>query len=171
MAIAENEFPNLALIREGINYRFPVTLRKLTLMMRPLSTMEEDRISQTVIDEMKKLPTENQTTLKQSALLSIKKLALAQTTDVYSKDIQMNEVELQMLSPGELEYLFKCYIAECDKVNTGIEKFYKEELKLWAEALKKNTQNLETTLTESSFYQLVALSLHLLTTSESPEAS
>jgi hypothetical protein len=163
-----NEFPNLSLIREGINFRFTVRLGKLELLMRPLSTFEEDAINQEVIDAMKRLPVENQTSLKQSALTSVKRLAKAQTSDVTAKDGKMNEMELSNCTPAELQFLAKEYNAGCEKVNPRLQQFSKEEVIHWVESLKKNTQNQETTLIESSFYQLVALCTHLLTASELP---
>jgi hypothetical protein len=166
-----NEYPNRDLIRHGINFRFDIKLRKLSLNVRPLSTMEEDSISQSVLDDLEKLPEHKRTSLKQSALLSIKKLEMAQTSDINMKDSKMTAVELQTLTPGELQFLFKEYIAGCDKVNPKIESFSQEELAKWVDHLKKNSSEAETTLIESSFYTLVGLCLHLLTQPESPEAS
>ena len=165
------EYPHLEILRQGIEYRFPVKCRGLTLHMRPLSVMEEDKVSQAVISELHSLPEQNRTSLKQSALLSIKKLALAQTSDVHSKQPLMYEAELQMMTAGELQFLFKEYVAGCDRVNPRLEQFTKAEIQGWVDTLKKNTQDQETTLIESSFYQLVALCRHLLTTEESPTGS
>jgi hypothetical protein len=166
-----NEFPNLALIRQGIEYRFQIKIGQLVLLMRPLSITEEDRITQDVIDEMKNLPEEKKTSLKQSALLSIKKLETAQTSDVNKKDWKMSQMELSYLTPGELEYIFKNYMAGCDKINPGIETFSRDQVSQWVDALKKSSSDLEMILIESSFHQLAAICRHLLSTSELPADS
>ena len=169
MSNPTHEFPNLALIREGINFRFDVTIGKLTLTMRPLSTFEEEKLEMEIKEEMKSSPDDGG--IKRSALLSVKKLCRAQTSHPNMKDWKMSEMELSNCTPAELQFIFKEYLAGCDKVNPRLESYSKAEVVKWVDVLKKNTQNMETTLIESSFYQLVALSLHLLTASESPTDS
>jgi hypothetical protein len=111
------------------------------------------------------------TSLKQSALLSIKKLAKAQTSDVGMKDGKMHETELQRMTAGELDALFKQYNAACDKINPSIEQFSREEILGWIETLKKSSQEMEMTLIDLSSFQLAAIVRHLLTTGASPEGN
>lgn len=160
------EYPNLSLIRQGVDYRFNVRLRGLTLSLRPLSIYEEDQITQEVIEEMKDLAPANQTSLKQSALLSVKKLERAQTTDVGSNDPKMYAAEIQRMTPGELDTLFKGYNAGCDKLNPTIETMAKSDLESLVAHLKKSTKDQEMTLIELPFFQLVALCRHLLSTGD-----
>lgn len=171
MASPSNEFPSLALIRDGIKRRFPITLRKLTLEMRPLSVLEEDEVTQHVVEELEKLPEAKRTSLKQSALMSMRKLLLAQRSDVDVHDEKMHEIELSHLTAAELQNLFKQYIAGCDKLNPGIEEYSKEEIQEWVSTLKKSSDVMGTILTELSFYQLAAICRHLLTSEELPEDS
>lgn len=168
--MSNNEYPNLALIREGIKFRFPIQIGRLTLEMRPLSTFEEEMIEREVATELSKLPEQERTGITSSGKLSIKKLYRAQTSDIHAKDAKMNELELAACTPAELQFIFKEYLAGCDKVNPRLESYKSSEVTKWVEALKKSSQA-ETTLIESSFYQLVALCLHLLTVQESPTDS
>lgn len=170
MTAPAHEYPNLALIRQGIEYNFVVKVRKLELLMRPLSIMEEDQITQEVILAMKDLEEVQKTSIRQTSLLSIKKLSRASTSDVGAKDGKIHEIELERMTPGEIDSIFKQYVAGCDKLSPMLEDYDKETVKKWIEHLKKNSTDMATTLIESSFLELVAICRHLLTTEESPEA-
>lgn len=166
-----NEFPNLALIRQGVDYRFKIKCRGLELTMRPLSLWEEDQVTQEVVDALAELPEQRRTSLRQSALVAVKRMQLGQTSDVGKSDHKVSSVELEKMTPGEIDYLTKKYAAECDKLNPMIERLSPAELDQIVNALKKNTKDRETTLIESSFFQLVDLCLYLLSQGESPEGS
>lgn len=163
MSTPKHEFPNLELIRAGINYRFKIKTRNLTMEVRPLSIFEEDLIAQEVADEMEALPAHRKTSLRESIALAVRKLERAQTTDVNVMDAKVFAAELQRMTPGEIDHLFKQYIAGCDKVNPVIEKMKIEDIELVLAHLKKNSAEVERTLIESSFFQLVNILGHLLT--------
>jgi hypothetical protein len=163
------EYPNLALIRQGIEYRFIIKLRGASFVMRPLSIMEEDLITQEVIDAMKDLDQPNKTSIRESSLMCVKKLARGNTSDFGKNDGKIHEIELQKLTAGELDNLFKQYVAGCDKLNPLVDEFSKDQVLEWISILKKNTKDLGMTLTELSFFQLAALCQHLLTTEGLPE--
>lgn len=157
-----NEYPNLALARQGVDYRFNISCRNLKLNVRPLSIAEEDRIASEVTEELERLPPSRQTSLRQSAALAIKKLTLAQTSDVGLNDTRVNEIEIERMTAGEIDYLFKQYVAGCDKVNPMFERLSAEQIETIVSGLKKNSKDMETTLIESSFFHLVDLCHFLL---------
>lgn len=165
------EFPNLSLIRQGVDYRFNVRLRGMSLSMRPLSISEEDQITEEVLDELEKLPEHKRTSLRQSALLTIKKLERGQTSDVGVNDAKMFAAELSRLTPDELGSMMKQYVTGCERLNPALEEMKTEEVQKWVDTLKKNSQDSEMILTGSSFYQLVAICQHLLTQEGSREDS
>lgn len=165
------EFPFLEASRLGISYRFKVQLRNTFLMLRPLSIAEEDQITQEVIAEMENLSPARQTSLKQSALLAVKKLEKAQTTDYMTKDYKVSSLELSQMTPGELDYVFKQYNAHCEKLNPILEEYEPAQLKEVIEGLKKSSKDTVRTLTELSFFQLRNICLHLLTQEESREVN
>lgn len=171
MGNPNSEYPNLALIRAGIQNRFPITLRKFTVMVRPLSVLEETQISEAVASELSSMPSHLQLSMRQTASLAIKKLEMAQTSDVGKSDGKMFASELSQLSAGEIDALFKEYIAGCDKLSPTREQLGQEKLVEIVDALKKSTQDMEMILTELSFFQLRDICRHLLTQAESPKAS
>lgn len=170
MAAPTNEFPNLALIRQGVDHRFKIRCRALELQVRPLAISEEDQIAQDVAEQMDKLPPPRQTTMRQSMLFAIKKLELAQTSAVGMHDQKIQGIELEKMTAGEVDYLFKQYIAACDKVNPVFERLDADRLAGIVENLKKSSKDMEMTLIESSFFHLVDLCLHLLNQGASPTA-
>jgi len=161
-----NEFPNLALIRQGVDYRFKVKLRAKELEMRPLSVSEEDQITQEVVTEMARLPEIQRTSLRQSLLLSIKKLEKAQTSAPGEYDPEIFAAELNQLTPGEIEFIFKEWNAGNDKLNPILDKMPVKDVELWVEGLKKNSSDREMTLIGLSFFQLVNICHHLLAQEE-----
>lgn len=163
-----SEFPNLALIRQGIHYRFEVKCRGLVLSLRPLSISEEDQISQEVIEQMSELQDHQKTSLKQSILLAMKKLERASTTDVGAQDWKITCIELERFTPGEVDHLFKQYVAKCDVISPMFDRLPREMVEKLVEGLKKNSKDLGMILTELSFFQLVDICHHLLTTGELP---
>lgn len=163
------EFPSLALIRQGVDYRFKIRCRNLELSVRPLSIYEEDQVIQRVASKMEESPEHLRTSLRQTMLLAINKLEMAQSDEPNSLNgVKVHAAELQMLTPGELDHLFKQYISHCDKVNPMLERLNKADLEQVVERLKKNSSVREMTLIESSFFHLVDISLHLLSTGDSP---
>lgn len=169
MATPISEFPSLSLIRQGVDYRFRIKCRSLELAVRPLSIAEEDQIAQDVMESMEKLPVVRQTSIRQSMMLSIKKLEMAQSAQPGSQEgVKVFQAELQHMTPGEIDHLFKQYIAGCDRVNPLMDRLGAEDLQKIVDHLKKNSTVREMTLIESSFFHLVDLCLHLLNTGESP---
>lgn len=171
MATPNHEFPNLELIRQGIQYRFKIKTRGLELNCRPLSVFEEDQIAQEVLEEMEALPQHRRTSLRESIAMAVKKLEKAQTSDIGLSDAKVYAKELERMTPGEIDHLFKQYNACCDKVNPVIERMNPDDVEKGIAVLKKNSTEAEKILTESSFFQLVSICLHLLPLVESPSDS
>jgi len=168
MANPNAEYPSLNLIRQGVDFRFKIRCRDLELSVRPLSISEEDQIAQEVAEELDKLPPARQTSMRQSMSLSIKKLEMAQTSEPGKMDSKVFQNELQRMTAGEIDHLFKQYVAGADKLNPIFDRLPADQLEKIVETLKKNSTVQEMTLIESSFFHLVDLCLHLLKPGESP---
>lgn len=168
MANPNAEYPSLHLIRQGVDYRFKIRCRDLEMTVRPLSIAEEDLIAQEVSESMEDLPVARRTSMRQSMMLSIKKLEMAQTSEPGKNDAKVFQIELQRMTPGEIDFLFKQYVAGADKLNPIFDRLGPAQLEAIVDHLKKNSSVREMTLIESSFFHLVDLCLHLLNQGESP---
>jgi hypothetical protein len=165
------EFPNLPLLRHGVETRFKIRVRSLELSVRPLSILEEDQVTQEVIDELEKVSPQHRTSMKETILIAIKKLELASSSDIGVNDAKLRSPELARMTPGEIDALFKQWVAGCEKFSPMFERLKPEEVRDLVASLKKNTKEQATILTELSFLHLVSLSEFLLNQGESPTAS
>lgn len=152
----------LSKMRQGIHYKFPVSIRGLELKLRPLSIMEETTIESEVYDFLMSLPENKRTRLLETRLLATKSIQIASTSDVDAKDIQITEYELNRFTPDELQNLWKQYLLGVQKVNPSLETIEPEELKKLADDLKKNPS----LLIEQSSWHILSLVRHLLTSGE-----
>jgi len=158
---------NLSKMRQGITYRFPVSIRGLSLKLRPLSIMEETEIESEVYEHLMNLPEGKRTRLYETRLLATKSIQLASTSDVGEKDVQISEYELNRFSADELQYLWKQYLLGVNKVNPSLETIDPKEMEQLAADLKKNPS----TLIELSSSHILNLVKHLLTQSEQQQVN
>lgn len=154
------DFPQLSEMRSGIEYRFPLECRKWRGAVRPLSAMEiiqtTDRVSKALAD----LPPNERSDMKASLLLSMAQLELASTDDVGGTPALPQSL-LAMMTPDEINHLWKQYVRVCDRVNPSFESLKPEDLAETVEALKKSSDK-PSFLTDLSISHLVAVCLRLL---------
>lgn len=160
-----SELGNLEKMRQGINTRFPVIVRGMSVTLRPLSIMEEDQIESEVYAALMAFPEGNRTRTKETRLLATKSIQLASTSDVGQSDMKITEYELNRCTTDELQYIWKQYLIGMDKINPSIESIEVEKLNSLAEELKKNPS----ALIEQSSSLILNLVRHLLTREEQPK--
>ncbi len=159
--------PELALMRQGVSYRFNIRIREYSLAVRPLSTMETIHAAKRAAAKFQALTQEEQTSVTESIIIVSEKLKIASTSDVGAQDEKLTDLLVSQMSPHELDYLWKQYIAGLERVNPSIEEISAEDLEALVEEVKKSPLGLRSALTELSLRQLVAISHRSLQTSPS----
>lgn len=163
------DMPQLAAMREGIDFRFPIKLRGFEIHVRPLSIDETMLVYSEVAEALASVPEKMRNRLVEQATLAKKTLVMASTSDVDEKDARITELVLGRFTPDELSHLFKEYTACLERVNPSLDRMAKADLDALVDLVKKNATSpdaLASTLTELSFLQLANLTLLLLTKSD-----
>lgn len=153
-----DRIPQIDAMRFGVDLRLDVTLRNFSLTVRPLSIMEQMQVAAKVVDKFKMLPPSAQNNLSETMITAKETLIVASTSDVGKEDPKISDYILDRMMPSEVSFLWKQYMAACDKVNPVIEKMPADQLEQLISALKKNTLE----LTELSFQELVNICQHLI---------
>lgn len=152
-------------MRQGVEYRFPVTLRGFAIMMRPLSMGETLQVASRVVERMQMAPKEQMHRMTEHTFLAGETLVLASTTDVGTNDPRLTELIIQRMTPDELQSMFKQYVAGCDRCNPSLELLKPEEVRAMAAELKKNSpgpEELASLLIGQSLLHLASLTHFLL---------
>lgn len=152
-------------MRMGVNYRLPLKIRGFQMTVRPLAIQETLQVAATVQDELSKLPSNAQNRLSEHFILAKETLKLASTSDVGRNDPRITDLILTQMTNDELHYLFKQYVAACDRVNPALEMLTPSDIQTLVDDLKKNKDktDLELALIELSFSDLVSLAHYFLT--------
>jgi hypothetical protein len=163
-------FDNIDRMRQGTAQRFPVNMRGYNGTFRPLSIYETNVVASETIAEMASKPKSQQNDLMENSILSMKILEKATTSDVNKTDPQLTFMELQQLSPKEIEFLYGEYVAACEKLDPKLEKMDPKEVQVLVEEAKKKEAGLGSALMTYSFSQVWNIALYLLTRDEQPPA-
>lgn len=166
---AEIKFKNLDKMRLGVASRFPLQMRGFTATFRPLSIYETNVVAAEVVAELAQKPKSQQNPIMENSLLSIKIIEKASTSDIDKTDPQISAMELQRLSPKEVEFLYAEYVSACDKLNPRIESMTQEQIDVLVEECKKKEDGLDSALAELSFWQVWNIARSCLTSGERPQ--
>lgn len=154
-----SDFPQLDAMREGIEYRFEITLRKFKVLVRPLTNLEIIQATAGAADAFKKLPEDQQLQVTASLLNAMYQLERAASPDIGEMSgLTMKLMEL--MSPDEINHLWKQYVRVTDKVNPSFESLSAEDIGAIAEDLKKSSDP-RSVLIDLSISSLISLCLHL----------
>lgn len=159
------EVEQIQKMRLGVDYRHPITIRDFSILVRPISISETLEVSQVVTERFMKLDVNaknrvaEHTFLAQETLLRASKPAPDSEMEPTISNYIMNK-----MTPDELSYLHKQYVAVMDKVNPALEMMDASEVKEMVEALKKNPL----AVTEFSFLELASMVRYLATKEELP---
>lgn len=134
--------PQVEAMRQGIDYRFTITLRGFSVSVRPLTSKELVQVAGNLMNYLSGLPQQHRTALAEADAHARETLKLASTSDVGRFDPQITDPMLDRMTSDEIRFLLKEYVAVCDRVNPCLEKMSDEEVKLLVEAVKKNPSQL-----------------------------
>lgn len=143
--------PQIDAMRHGVDYKFTVRCRGFTVDLRVLTLAESTEIISSVLKYMHKLPQQAQTPAKEREAHVRETLKLASTSEMGVFDPQITDPMLDHMSLGEVDFLFKQYIIETDRVNPVLETMPDEDLRLLVDGIKKKDKP----LIELSFSELV----------------
>lgn len=133
------------------------------MMARPLSIGESVEVGTKVSERLESMSDVEKNRLNEHSLLAYETLILASTTDYGTNDPKISEYILRRVTPDELQFLFKQYIAECEKVNPCLEMMGTEDIKNLIDVLKKSPkEDLASQLTGLSFIHLLSTCHQLL---------
>lgn len=155
-----DQIPQLEAMRAGIGYRFTVKVRDFKLVLRPLSIVEIQQVYASVAAAMSELPPVQQTQFMQDSLMAQETLVLASTSDIDARDPHITNLILSRMTNDELAYLYKQYVAECDRISPLFEKMPAKEAQELVETLKKSPDQ----ATRCSYSQLLSCLLSILST-------
>lgn len=158
-----SDFPQLDLMRAGVEHRFEISIRQFKVTVRPLTNLEIIQATSEAAEAFQKLPANQQLGVTASLLNAMYQLEKASGRDVGEPGMLTLKL-LEKMSPDEVNHLWKQYVRITDKVNPSFEDVSADQLQEWAEALKKSSDPLSL-LTDLSISNLIALCRHLSQTS------
>lgn len=167
---SQKELPILELMREGVDYRFELKIRALSLKARPLANIElinanvEASKRLTALDELGRVE------VTRSVLIAQEILRAATSSDVGAQDSPLTDYIIERMSPDETQELYKQYLSGVERVNPSLESLSEEEIRALVEQVKKSP-NRAYALTELSFLGLRAICLALLKDGDLPQVS
>lgn len=125
-------------MREGVDYKFNIKMRKLTLLVRPLSNKEFCDILSEVKEIMDKAPANLNTRVHEEVELAKRILIKATTSDIDMKDEKLTHFILDRMTTGEIIALYKEYKAWEEEINPDAETINPDKVKQIVADLKKN---------------------------------
>lgn len=156
-----SDFPQLALMRAGIDYQFEISVRNFKVKVRPLSNLEIVQATQDAVVAFEKTPQEKRVTIAISLFHAMFQLERAASSDVGAQDSQLPLALMQMMHNEEVNALWKQYVRVLDKVNPSFEDFPAEEMQKIVDDLKKNADP-RSILIDLSISKLIAVCCLLL---------
>lgn len=158
----------LAAMREGVQYHFPVKIRGFNCILRPLSIDEMNEVITEVRAQIRTSTEDTQHTLKENTIKATETLWRASMSGPNRNDAKIHKKLLGMMTNDELMTLHKEYIRVCDNVNPMLDKMPAEDMERIIEHLKKkeNEQEVRLALTELSISDVVNILGKLLTTGD-----
>lgn len=156
-----SDFPQLALMRAGVEYQFEISVRNFKVKVRPLSNLEIVQATQEAHAAFEKTPPERRVHIALSLYHAMYQLERAATDDVGATVSQLPLSLMQMMHNEEINTLWKQYVRVLDKVNPSFEEFPAEDLQNIVDELKKNSDP-KSLLTDLSISKLIAVCCHLL---------
>jgi hypothetical protein len=162
--VKSKDFPQLTAMRAGVDYRFKIACRHWEGFVRPLTSFEIIEAASKTAESWEKLKESQRMSISASLLNAMFQLEMASTLDV-GEPAQLPHSLLQMMTPDEVNHLWKQYVRMCDVVNPSFEEMSKEKLDELVLGLKKSSEKLSI-LTELSISTLIGVCLRLLSESE-----
>jgi hypothetical protein len=147
-------------MRFGIDYSFEVECRRLKVRVRPLSSLEIVQTTTAAGEAYQKLPEGQRISITASLLLAMHQLEAASKPDIGDQATLPMSV-MQLMTPDEVNHLWKQYVRVCDRVNPSLEEMPADEFNRLVEDLKKSSDQVSI-LTDLSISGLIQVCRHLL---------
>jgi len=164
--------PEIEAMRMGVDYSFSISLRGFPVDLRPLSNSETMRAFSSVNTYVRGLPEFQRGQLVEDNAKAREFLKLASSQYGQPLTAKITDTVLDEATNDEIMYLYREWLAVCDKVNPNLQEMPVEHVKALVEEVKKNTpKDLASQLTELSFWQMRSILTYLLTNEESPTDS
>lgn len=146
-----DEYPQLAQMRMGSDYKFTIKLKQFSVVLRPLSMDEFVNVTMETAEYLESLPPVARNRLSENTILAKKILVLASTSEPDMGDFKLTESLLGRMTNDEVSYLYNEYCVICDKVNPKLEELPIEEVDRLVDMVKKSPSQ----AIELSFLELV----------------
>ena len=153
------DFPQLALMRQGIEYQFEISVRAFKVKVRPLTNLEIINSMGNAAEAFERLPETRKTSITLSLLQAMHQLERASSPDV-GEPGALSLTLLEHMQNEEINSLWKQYVRVVDKVNPAFEEMLLEDVERIVDDLKKNSDP-KAILTDLSISQLIAVCSHL----------
>lgn len=154
------DFPQLALMREGIEYKFEIKVRSFVVKVRPLTNLEIIEATAKAAEAYEMMPEKTRSSISLSLMLAMYQLERASSPDI-GEIGALSMPLMQLMNNEELNSLWKQYVRVTDLINPSFENMDSEEVEKVVEELKKNSDQLSR-LTDLSISQLIAVCSYLL---------
>lgn len=153
-------------MRMGVDYTFPVRLRSFQVALRPLANSEMIKCYQDVSIYMASLPAAARSKIAEDNALA-REFLKAASSPFGQYAPRITDAMMDQMTTDEVMFLYREWMSICEKVNPALEKMPADQLKSIVDILKKNpVTDLDSQLTELSFYQLRSLVTFLLTSGD-----
>lgn len=159
------QFDDVDAMRMGVEYTFQVSLPRSArrYALRPVSNAEMMQCYHNVWEYVSKLPKTAQNKISEDHATAREILKQASSPfGTYAPTI--TDHILDQLTLDQVTFLYKEWLATCEKVNPNIEHMEDGQMREVVEMVKKNSpEDLDYQLTDLSFWQLRDLVRYLLT--------
>jgi hypothetical protein len=150
----------LAAMRDGVEYRIPIKVRKAEIILRPLTIIETNHVASAVQTIFKRLSDEERNRITEHVIIAKETLKLASKI---GEKVGLTDYLLDAMTNDEVQHLMKQYVSVCDKVNPALEVMKDEEVIQLIEDLKKNnSEKICLALIDLSFSELVSVCRKLI---------
>lgn len=154
------DFPDLELMRAGVDYKFTISLRDYRVTVRPLTATEIVSAASKAAESYMKLSETERVNISASLLSAMYHLEMSSAPDVGEMG-KLPFAMLQKMTPDEVNHLFKQYVRVTERVNPDFEEIPLDRVKELVSNLKKNSDK-RSPLIDISISELMAVCLSLL---------
>lgn len=154
----EDQENPLDAMRRGVEYRFPVKVRRKVIMMRPLSIDEHAKITAETVEQLAMLPSTQKTSMKEHLIYTAALIERASTSDTQGKDPRLTEMLVNEMTPEEVQHIYQQWLDGCKLCDPALEHLTKDRVEDLVAGIKKNPS----TLTALSSWEVMELCRSLL---------
>ncbi len=136
------KIPELSLMRQGVNYRFPVKIRNFAVFLRPLTMDETTQSAVEIAAQVQMLAPEVRTDFQQAVIYSRVVLKYASSEFPGSKEFRLSDFVLGGMTPDETNYAYQQYLEGLKKCNPAYDQLPLNAIEALVDSIKKNPSEL-----------------------------